>query len=325
MVDYTESISGSSTMMIRDTGTDVEFWFKTGPSSWNNDQRWSYYANGSGSGTREIRLLQGGNWQKFGEVRVTYDQTVSWTIYDAGIGFPTHTFDHFINRASVPPAPNLLEATAISSSTVHVRFSSRGDGGSPVVEWEIGYGTSSSGPQHTINSNGTSDIGGFSSGQKIYFWARGRNSKGWSAWSNRRDATTWRTPIVSAPAVSKLEQVSMHVYIYDKTNGGTATLEREVGYGLDPTTPTDTVPTVSGHGDISGLDPGKTYYLWGRARNAVGWGPWSERTMVTTVAGARVLVGSTWKRAVPYVRSGGVWKLARPWVKSAGTWKETII
>lgn len=311
-------------MMIRDTGTDVEFWFKTGASSWNNDQQWSYTANGHGSGTLEYRLLQGGAWQKFGEVRVTYDQNVSFKIYDSGIGFPTYTFTHFINRASVPPAPNLLSVAAISSSTFHVRFASNGDGGSPVIEWEIGYGTSSSGPQHTVSSGGTSDVGGFSSGQRIYFWARGRNAKGWSAWSNRRDATTWRTPTVNAPIASSIKQTSVHIQITDKDNGGTGTLERQVGYGLDPTTPETIITAASGgNADLTNLSTGKTYYVWGRARNAVGWGVWGPRTIVNLPAGARVVVGVIWQRAIPYVKVNGEWKLAKMYVKSAGVWKET--
>lgn len=310
-------------MMIRDTGTDVEFWFKTGSSTWNNDQQWSYHANGSNSGTLEYRLLQGGNWQKFGEVRVTYDQTVSFTIYDAGLGFPTHTFSHAINRASPPPPPSLTDAHAISSTHIHVRFVSNGDGGSPVLEWQIGYGSSSSGVVYTVDSSGISDVGPFLSGQHVYFWARGRNAKGWSGWSNRRDATTWKIPDENAPIINNLGQTTMQVKLTDKNIGGTAILERQVGYGTDPSTPQTIVTNTNGISNISGLSPGVTYYVWGRARNAVGWGAWSPRTTAIMKAGARVLSGSTWKRAVPYVKVNGVWRMAQPYVKVAGVWKET--
>ena len=42
------------------------------------------------------------------------------------------------------------------------------------------------------------------------------------------------------------------------------------------------------------------------------------------VAGSRVLDGSVWRRAVPYVNVGGTWKVAEPWIKDAGNWKKTI-
>lgn len=322
MADYTVDIGGSSTMMIRDTGSDVEFWFRTGDQTWNNEQQWRYVANGVNSGIREFRLLRGGNWQKFGEVRVTYDQNVSFTIYDAGLGFPTYTFTHHITRSTVPPRPLMRSATAQSTSTVRVIFSSQGDGGSPILQWQIGYGTSSTAPGSTVTSDGDTVVGGFSSGQRIYFWARGRNALGWSAWSNRVEATTWKVPgAPNSVTFSSVAQVSVRAQFKDGSTGGTAILERQIGYGLSSSAPTSF--SSSNNVVLTGLDPGKTYYFWARNRNSVGWGPWSARSQVTLIAGARVKQGNTWKRAVPYVRVGGIWKVARPWVKKAGVWKET--
>jgi len=326
MADYTVAISGSSTMMIRDTGGWVEFWFITGPSTWNNDQQWSFVANGSGSGTLEYRLLRGGFWQKFGAAYVAFDQDVSFTIFGSGLGFPTYTFTHHIYRATVPPPPNFASATAISTTQIHTVFYSGGDGGSAVVEWQVGYGSSSSGPSFLIGSPGTLDIGGFTSGQRVYFWARGRNAIGWSGWSNRRDATTWRVP--DAPGIvstSLVKQTSVRTQFVGQGNGGTAFIEHQLGYGLDPVTPAVYVAGPTGIHDLTGLVPGGTYYFWARSRNAVGWGPWSKRSQVNLIAGSRVFTDNVWKRAVPYVKVGGVWKVARPWVRNAGVWKETSI
>lgn len=324
MVDYTVGIGGSSTMMIRDTGSDVEFWFRTGEYTWNNQQQWSYIANGKNSGVREFRLLRGGFWQKFGEVRVVYDQDVTFKIFGAGLGFPTYTFTQHINRTTVPPAPTVTSAVGTSSSQIRVIFHGNGSGGSPVLEWRIGYGTSSSGPLHDVVSDGDTVIGGFPSGQRNYFWARARNALGWSAWSNRREATTWRVP--DAPnvvAFTQIKQTSVRTQFTDRGNGGTAVVERQLGYGLSSVAPTAYANHSSGINVLSSLDPGKTYYFWARNRNSVGWGPWSARTQVTLIAGARVRDGNVWKRAVPYVRVNGVWKVARPWVKRSGVWKET--
>lgn len=324
MVDYTQPISGSSTMMIRDTGSDVEFWFRTGEYTWNNDQQWRFVANGHNSGIREFRLLRGGNWQKFGEVRVTYDQNVSFTIYDAGLGFPTHTFTHHIARSTPPQSPNLREATAISSSQIFVRFTGRYDGGSPVVQWQIGYGSLASGPSYSVASDGTTNVGGFNPGQRVYFWARGRNSLGWSEWSNRREATTWKVPDAPAPVTfSNVGQTYVQVQFKDRGIGGTAILERQIGYSVTPTAPDTFVEGLSSVHTLTGLQPGGTYYFWGRSRNAVGWGSWSARTQLNLVAGARVRHEGSWKRAIPYVRVDGVWKVAEPWIRKTGVWRRT--
>lgn len=324
MTDYTVGIGGSTTLMIRDLGGIVEFWVQTGSQTWNNQQQWSFYANGSESGIRQYRMLRGGFWQKFGETYVGFDQDVRFSIYNAGLGFPTYHFWQHITRSTVPPAPTLQQAYAISATQIRVIFQGNGGGGLPILEWQIGYGSSPNAPSSLLTSGGLSDVGPFTSGQRVYFWTRGRNALGWSAWSNRLDASTWRVPDApTAVVASSTRQQSVWTQFSPQYNGGTAIDELQLGYGLDPDAPEVLVTSSNGTNFISGLSAGKTYYLWARAHNSVGWGSWSERRQVTLLAGARVLVGTEWKRAVPYVRDGGVWKVAQPWVKNAGVWKET--
>lgn len=329
MADYTEFIGGSTTMMIRDTGGWVEFWIQTGSQTWNNDQQYSYGANGSGSGIREFRMLRGGQWQFVASVYVSYDQDVSWTIYNAGLGFPTHTFTHHITRSTVPQAPTLRSVTPISSTAFRVVFTGNSNGGSPILEWQIGYGTSSNGPTATVGSSGTSDIGGFLSGQRIYFWARGRNARGWSGWSNRGEGVTWQVPAApAAPAFTNVTQTSVSVAFPFATRlSDPPTLEKQFRYGRDPTgaiidgTINVDQPTEA----LGNLTPGGTYYFWGRSRNSVGWGPWSAAYKLMLIAGARILVAGSWRRAVPYVNDEGTWKVAEPWIKDTGVWKKTAL
>jgi hypothetical protein len=327
MADYTVDIGGSSSMMIRDTGSWVEFWFKTGAQTWNNDQQWSFSANGSYSGTREYRLLRGGNWQQFGSVRVTYDQNVQFTIYNAGLGFPTHTFTQHIQRSTVPQPPTLRSATPISANSIRVIFQGNYHGGSPVVEWQIGYGSSSNGPTALISSDGSTDVGGFNSGQKVYFWARGRNALGWSGWSNRGEATTWQVPAAPGkPVFYDVKQTSLQVlYLFSTRSNDPPFLESQFGYSQNPLAVVydEIVNAPGGLVEVDDLHPGGTYYFWARSRNAVGWGNWSVAAKVVLNAGARVLVGGQWKRAVPYIRIGGTWKVAEPWVRRQGVWKRT--
>lgn len=326
MADYYLGIGGPSTMLIRDLGGWVEFWFQTGSSTWNNDQWWSYSANG-GFSRQKFRLLRGGAWQHFGSVYVSYDQNVAFTIEAAGLGWATTTFTQHIQRSTVPAPPTLLSVTPISSSAFHVEFLGSYDGGSPVLEWQVGYGLSAGGPTAFAGSGGASDIGGFASGQRAYFWARARNAVGWSGWSNRGEGVTWTAPQPpGTPIITDKTQTSMQVeYIYPVNTNNPETLERQLGYGLSPSAPTVFVSDITGVYSVTGLEPGGTYYVWGRSRNSVGWGPWSVETQVDLIAGARVLVGTEWIRAVPYVKVGGVWKVAEPWVKNMGAWKRTSI
>lgn len=328
MTDYIISISASSQMMIRDNGGWVDFYFRTGSQTWNNDQQYSFGANGSGSGIREFRLVRGGDWQYVDHVFITYDQTISWTIYGAGIGFPTATQTQHIQRSTVPSPPTLNSVTPISFSGFRVISTINYDGGSPVVERQLGYGSSSNGPSVTTPlADGDEIVGGFSAGQSLYFWVRVRNGVGWSGWSNRVQATTWQVPPPpTAPTFYNVTQKSVGVsFPFTVRAGNPPNLEKEFRYGKDPTgavilgTVTVDEPTEY----LYNLDPGQTYYFWGRSRNSVGWGPWSPAYRLDLVAGARVLVGGTWKRAIPYVRVAGVWKVAEPWIKDQGVWKRT--
>lgn len=330
MTDYILTISASSQMMIRDNGGWVEFWFHTGPQSWNNDQQYSFGANGSGSGVRKFRLVRGGNWQYVDSVYISYNQDISFTIYGAGIGFPTSTFTQHIQRSTVPQAPTLLTAGPYSSTSFTISWRLNYDGGSGIVEWQLGYGQSSNGPTNTAPISGDDEvIGGFSPGQSMYFWVRVRNAVGWSGWSNRLQTTTWQVP--AAPGVATFYNVTQKSagisFPFVVRSTDPPNLEKQFRYGTDPTGVSiiGTVTIDEAVEYLYNLIPGGTYYVWARARNSVGWGPWSASTKLTLIAGSRVLVAGAWKRAVPYVRVGGVWKVAEPWVKDLGVWKKTSL
>lgn len=326
MTDYTKSTGATGTMMIRDTGTTVEFWLKAGSGTFNYDLPWAYVVNGTTSTWREFRFEEGGAWQRLGSWNVTYSQTVTFKLGDTGtvgLGGPT-TFNQAISRATVPASPSTPSLSSVTATSVAVTFSDGANGGAAIDSRQIGYGTDGTTPSSTISSDGSDTVSGLTPGTTYYFWARTHNSKGYSAWSARAQATTLRIPNApNAPIISNIGPTSVVASWTPNWDGGAPITGYEIGYSTSSTPPGSGTPATSPV-TISGLTPGTTYYIWVRASNVVGWSPWSATSTAMTIAGVRIRVGGVWRIAIPYVRQGGVWRLARPWVRSAGVWKETI-
>lgn len=323
MADYIKEIP-NGTMMIRDTGGWVEFWFKTGASTWNNEQTWGYQVGGGGYVQQDFRLATGGAWQKFGSVYIGAgaNQDVLFRIIGEGLGWPTTDHRATVQRQSVPPAPSWVSVAATSSSAIRAHFASAGDGGSPVVEWQLGYGLSGSGAQYFIGSNGISNVSGLVSGATYYFWARGRNALGWGPWSVRASAAPWRVPDAPNPVTfSDIEQTSAKTQFTfaGKWDGGQPVTKWQTGYGLSGDSPEIFVD--SEFTNLTDLLAGRSYYFWGRAQNSVGWGPWSPGRRIDLPAGAWVKDQGEWRRAVQWVKIGGVWKRAKSNIPVNGTWK----
>lgn len=328
MVDYTKATGSSGTMMIRDTGTIVEFWIKAGSSTYAYDMPWAYVVNGVSSNWLEFRFESGGLYQKVGGWNVTYDQTVTFKLGStgtSGLGGPT-TFSVAIQRATEPDKPGPFTITGKTGTSITGDAYDNGNGGSAILQRRIGYGTSPSNVQAYLDTNsaGTATVTGLANGTTYYFWYQVRNAVGWSPFSNRTSATTWTVPPApTAPVLSEITQLSLKAVFHSNGTGGTpAVLEWQLGYGTSPTT-VQTYLTSTGTSVVTNLAPGTQYYFWARGRNEVGWGPWSARATATMIAGAHVKVGDTWKKAVPYVNVNGVWKVARPYSRAAGVWKIT--
>lgn len=324
MTDYTKATGSSGTMMIRDTGGNVEFWLKAGSSTFNHALPWAYTAPTGFSGWMTKDFVSGGAWQLLGSVLVSTSGNVTFHLGSSGtsgLGGPTD-FTVFMSRATVPPAPTMFSAVPQSDSVIRVNFGANGDGGSAVLEWQIGYGTDPSTPMWFTGSGGLTDIGLLAAGTTYYFWARGRNALGWGNWSNRAQATTFRIPDApGAVVLSEVTQTTVKAVFTGNYEGGTPVTTWQIGYGTDPDTPQT---YLNGYNmTIIDLEPGVTYYFWSRGQNSVGWSPLSAVRSITTIAGAFLKVGTIYKSAVPYVKVAGVWKLARPWARAAGVWKES--
>lgn len=325
MTDYFKNTGSTGQMLIRDNGAGVEFWLRAGSQTFNYQLPWAYTINGVWSGWRQFRFEQGGNWQLLGSWGISTSQTVRFEIGASGtvgLGGPT-IFDQYISRSSAPGPPSAVTLTNKTSTSMHATFSDGANNGQPITIREIGYGTNEVTPQFIVSSDLSTDITGLTPGTLYYFWARTANLHGYGPWGGRSQGTTLRVPFTpDPPAVSNLTQLTATVTWTPPASGGTGILEYELGYGTSSAGPST---TISGNPprNLTGLLPGRTYYFWVRARNAVGWGAWSNPTVAKTIAGARVKASGVWKDAVPYVKVAGVWRVARPWVRYVGVWKES--
>lgn len=188
MADYFQSTGATGTMMLRDTGYTIEFWLNSGSSSTWFGSGTFYWSSPHGSGSWVAGYSQGNGWQLMGSIDVSVNGDVGWAIPDtgtSGLGGPT-TQVVYIQRAVIPSAPTMLGIDQLTHQSFRVRFSGNADGGSPILEWQIGFGLDPNNVQGTTGSGGTTVINtSYAPGSTVYAWARGRNAVGWSSWSAR--------------------------------------------------------------------------------------------------------------------------------------------
>lgn len=324
MTDYTKATGNTGTMRIRDTGTYVEFWLKASPSSFHHSLPWQYTVNGFNSGQLQFDFVTGGEWQLLGRWTVTTDQTVTFYLYPSqtsSIGGPT-SFSVAIVRTSAPGTPDPWAIQQIADTWVQGATNYMPNGGIAIDQVQVRYqepgATSLEYFDPGTDGNGT--LTGLHRGKTYDFWVRTHNSKGWSEWSSRTQATTHNyPPAPTTPALSEIKQTSLKASTDSNGDGGSPITAWETGYGTDPNAPQTTV--TGSNLTLTDLSPGQVYYVWGRGWNQYGPGAWSARSTATLLAGAWVDVDGVKKRAVPYVRDGGVWKVAESWTKIEGLWK----
>lgn len=279
-----DHVNGNITLRVTDDGSQVRFWVLTDSQTYNHDQTWSFVANGITSGVRTFDMNNRGSWQEIGLFTTSITQTMKFTIYDTGLGFPTYTFVYTANRDTVPPKPAGLVISNVTSTTVDADGAGNGDGGSPVDFWQVGYGTSSTTPSlyKTTDMAGLATITGLSKGTTYYFWFRGHNALGYGPWSSRVTATTDDVPDPpSVVSLSSVTNTSVYAAFTAGSNNGASVDTYQIGYGTSSTTAQSTV-TSDGSTTITGLKPGTTYYFWAKAHNAAGWGSYGARGSVTT-------------------------------------------
>lgn len=211
MTDYTRGTGSGGIMLIRDQGWSVEFHIQAGQSATvvgSPGFGTNAYTDGAWRGLPNVSNYSNRVWRHLGSHNATYNQDVCFHIdYSGtqGFGGPTD-FWQYIHRATVPGATTPLFIDTVTHQTFRYAFSGGSDGGSPIREWQIGYGYAGQGVQWTAASGGTSIVGTFTVGARIGIWSRGRNDVGWGPWSSEMQvqllrglklkvAGTWRDVI----------------------------------------------------------------------------------------------------------------------------------
>lgn len=329
MVDYDKSTGSVGTMRIRDLDGVISFWLHAAnTTTWNAALPYSWTVNGS-SGSSTYNYPRNGGWRMLRSWTVSTNQRVTFSIGNtgtSGFGGPT-SHSVTITRVVVPAAPSVPTIDQITGTSARATFNDPGNtGGAPITSRRVGWSTSSSGnPTGTRTGNSPNIFTGLSPGTTYYVRASVRNSAGWSNWSGARAMTTQRVPgRPSAPVASNILADRATLTFSDPSDtGSTAITSRQIGYATtnaDPTVSsnifTGTSPRV-----IAGLDPGKTYWFATRARNTIGWGPWSTRRQVQTEFALRVRYQGQWRYAIPYVRHSGTWRKTTPHVRQGTQWR----
>lgn len=324
MADYSQS-SGAGQIMVRDLGSTVEFWMYTPYSlNWNNLQ-FNVDANGTTS-YFSANYNGRGFWLKVGQITVNSSQSINFRLLTrtntSSIAGPT-TMSVSLERGRVPDAPGAPRVAETGSTHVVLNFQRGGDGGLPLDTLQIGWGKNPGGPERFDWVGDWVRFDGLDKGATYYFWGQQHNAKGWGPWSARSQTRTVSEPPGTTPVfIDSVTQTSFRYGFVGNGDGGAPIQEWQIAYGTDPNA-AQFFMSSGGTSTITGLQPATLYYVWARGRNTIGWGPFSVRWQVRTIAGAFVKVGLVQKEAIPYVKVDGVWRLARPWVKQAGVWKET--
>lgn len=185
-----KKVGNRGTLRITDNGSVVSFYVLcSDPATAIGTYR--YAINGTNYTTN---LPSGFGSKLLGTRTISSSQNVSLSQQDTGtwgLGGAA-SFSVYIARATVPPSPTPVIFDLITPTSMRCRFSSRGDGGSTVVEWQLQRATNSAMTQSvvTVTSSGTTTVTGLTPATTYYYRARGRNAKGWGAWSAVRSQST---------------------------------------------------------------------------------------------------------------------------------------
>ena len=194
----------------------------------------------------------------------------------AGTGEPSASL--FAVPHTTPSLPTALSATAEDSSVTLSWAAPADDGGQPIDDYTVEYGTDPLGPFSSfidgISSVTTATVTGLDNGTTYFFHVGAVNTAGTGSWSGLASATPLAAP--SAPTIWAVTSGSRFLRVWfasPSSEGGSpaTSYEYRLDNGVWHTASTTTSPLT-----IPGLSNGQTYDVEIRAVNIVGPGDTSN-------------------------------------------------
>lgn len=247
---------------------------------------------------------------------------------DAGGWGPWSNPVSFYTSSTTPDAPGGPTLAAVSQTTAAISWTNPADGGSSLLGFHIQVDDDPgfSSPHMDITSSaGPVGVNGLAVNATYYARVRTWNANGYSGWSS---TLTFKTSpgVPSAPAAPTFTGVTGVSGIMNWTtpgNNGAAVDGFYIQMDDDPAFASPVVDGTTGANvflwQANGLIPNRVYYARVRAKNSVGYGPYSAVSSFRTSAGLYLSVGGVNKDALLYVSVGGVPKLAEVYVSVGGT------
>lgn len=195
-------------------------------------------------------------------------------------GYSAKSSEVSVTTHTVPSTPSTPSVTTVSQSSIKATWSAPSNGGSAITGYDVQRATNSAFTSGVATSSSTTTsltFTGLSAGTKYYVRVRAKNAAGTGGWSSGASTTTWSVPNTPAtPTISNVSANSLRVNFTAPGSNGTPILEYQTQLSSSSTYST-AVQTKSGTSPVtfSGLSNHTTYYVRVRARNLVGWGPYS--------------------------------------------------
>lgn len=85
-----------------------------------------------------------------------------------------------VTMLRTPDAPYPPATSEVTQTSLHVMFmfGAKNNGGSPILEWRIGYGLNATAPELYVSGSNVV-LTGLLPGTNYWFWSQGRNAYGW--------------------------------------------------------------------------------------------------------------------------------------------------
>lgn len=137
MTDYTVP-SGTGQLLLRDTGTNVEFWIHAGSTATfinSPGKAWSW-SSPHGSGGGSFTYPTGAPWILLVSIPLTVNGTVTFAIGatgTTGLGGPT-SISQFLTRIVVPGAPTGVTVSALLPTSMSLAFTAPASNGGATID-----------------------------------------------------------------------------------------------------------------------------------------------------------------------------------------------